>query len=153
MPSLRDYSNLKAWPSISQSSICSKLLQGALHSRNTKHCSLQGSQEGSGQCCSPSAQGSEAPGHECSQCMCLRATKQTLHHISSYHSPWEAPCARSQEERHSSQCLNSSYSPVQGVKDTKTKQKSVQVLGGVTELSVVASSAPLGCFHCPLTAL
>lgn len=135
MPSLRDCFNLKACPSISQSSIWSELFQ-VLHIRNTNHWSLQGKQEGSGQCCSPSAQGSEPPTHESLQCMAgLKATKQmrlqkTLHHTSFHHSPCEAPHAHFQEERSISQCLTSPQSPVQGVKHTKKKQKSVPTLGG-----------------------
>lgn len=66
---LKDCFNRKACPSISKSSIWSKLFQGGLHTRNTKHWSLQGRQEGSGQCCSPSAQGSEPPTHVSLQCI------------------------------------------------------------------------------------
>lgn len=155
MPSLRDYFNLKACPSISQSSIWSKLFQGVLLISNTNHWSLQGRQEASGQCCSPSAQGSRPPRHKsllCIQVWKLQSTEtaeNTVPHF--HHSPWEAPHVHFQEERYSSQCLTSPYSPVQGVKHTKSQQKSVQILGGSLSFQLwlhlqAVSTAPKQCF-------
>lgn len=130
MPSLRDYFNLKACPRVVfGTSYFKELCLSA--TQTTGLCRADRGALGSAALLQLRAldhQDTSPYRAYKSESYRTQRLQKTVPHF--HHSPWETPHVHFQEERYSSQCLTSPYSPVQGVKHTKNQQKSVQILGG-----------------------